>query len=110
MTRMVSQEDRLVQRGANPRTGLVTPFVTADKFKGSPGNGYINIKGHHGMRRHRTNGRWKQDGIGWSLTDSPLPSPAVQGDGEEQHFSRSFNILPDRFVVEMPGVDNPCPP
>ena len=103
----VRQDDELTQRGANPRTGLVTPFIMTDARKASTGNDYLNTKSQHPKRKHRSNGRWKQDNAGWSLTDSPLPSPVVQGEGQSR--AASIRSVQDRFVVDMPGVDNPYP-
>lgn len=105
----VRQDDQLMQRGANPRTGLVTPFIMIDASKASTGNDYINTKPQHPKRRHRSNGRWKQDNAGWSLTDSPLPSPVAQTEGQMQSRAASVRSIQDRFVVDMPGVDNPYP-
>ena len=107
--RTVGHDDELTQRGANPRTGLVTPFVTTDGSKASTGHDYVAAKTAHAKRRHRSHGRWKQDDTGWSFTDSALPSPVVQS-AENSYCAASIKGLQDKFVVDMPGVDNPEPP
>ena len=107
--RTVGHDDELTQRGANPRTGLVTPFVTTDGSKASTGQDYVAAKPPHAKRRHRSHGRWKQDDTGWSFTDSALPSPIVQS-AENSYCAASIKGLQDKFVVDMPGVDNPEPP
>lgn len=107
--RTVGHDDELTQRGANPRTGLVTPFVTTDGSKASTGNDYVAAKTPHPKRRRRSHGRWKQDDTGWSFTDSALPSPIVQS-AENSCCAASTKGLQDKFVVDMPGVDNPEPP
>lgn len=106
--RTVGQDDELTQRGANPRTGLVTPFVTTGG-KPSTENDYMQAQIRDPRQRHRSHGRWKQDGMSWSFTDSPLPSPVAQSAHE---FCRGAWIksLQDKFLVDMPGVDDPEPP
>ena len=106
--RTVGRDDELIQRGANPRTGLVTPFVTTGGKPGT-GNDYIKAKIRDPKQRHRSHGRWKQDDMSWSFTDSPLPSPVAQSVHE---FCRGASIksLQDKFVVDMPGADDPEPP
>ena len=105
--RTVGQDDELTQRGANPRTGLVTPFV-ATGGKPSTGNDYMKAKIRDPKQRHRRHGRWKQDDMSWSFTNSPLPSPVAQSVHE---FCRGASIksLQDKFVVDMPGADDPEP-
>ena len=105
--RTVDQDDELTQRGANPRTGLVTPFVTIGG-RLTTGNDYLKAKIRDSKQRHGSHGRWKQDDLSWNFTDSPLPSPVAQS----ANFccGPSIKSLQDRFVVDMPGVDDPEPP
>ena len=105
--RTVGQDDELTQRGANPRTGLVTPVTTGGRL--TTGNDYLKAKVRDPKQRHRSHGRWKQDDMSWSFIDSPLPSPVAQS---ANVFSRGASIesLQDQFVVDMPGVDDPEPP
>ena len=72
-------------------------------------NDYINTKSQDTRRKSRTSGRWKQGNAGWSLTDSPLPSPIMQS--ADKHTARPASVrrLQDRFVVDMPSVDDPYP-
>ena len=106
--RTVGLDDELTQRGANPRTGLVTPFVTTGG-RPATGNDYLKAKIRDPKQRHRSNGRWKQNDISWSFTDSPLPSPVAQS-ANTFYRGASINSLQDKFVVDMPGVDDPEPP
>ena len=83
--RTVSRDDELVERGANPRTGLVSPFVVSDNSEESRRSDYIgesnvgNIGSAGQSPRRRTrSGKWKQDSLGWSLVESPLLSPIAQ--------------------------------
>ena len=83
--RTVSRDDQLVERGANPRTGLVSPFVVSDNSEESRRSDYIGVGnvGNTGSasqspRRRTRSGKWKQDSLGWSLVESPLLSPIAQ--------------------------------
>lgn len=87
----------------------VTPFVMTGVTKACTENDYINTKPQDTRRKSRTNGRWKQDNAGWSLTDSPLPSPIVQSADKNTARATSVRRLQERFVVDMPSVDNPYP-
>ena len=64
--RTVSREDELLQRAANPRTGLITPFVTGSVGNGQNGGGdYLATnKPNPGRseRQARSNERGKPDG------------------------------------------------
>ena len=106
--RTVNRDDQLVERGANPRTGLVSPFVVSDNSEERLGDDYIDV-GEGGLPRRTRSGKWKQDNLGWSLVESPLLSPIAQSTSDQM--SRTFSIKQseDRMLVEMPGVDNPEP-
>lgn len=102
----VSHDDQLTQRGANPRTGLITPFVTGGGNRESTSNNYVAAQTRHAKWNHRSHSRWKQDDAGWKLTDSPLPSVVAQST-EQSRRATSVKSLQDKFVVDMPGLDNP---
>ena len=109
----VSRDDQLVERGANPRTGLVSPFVVSDNSDECVGGDYIaggkvGPAGPSPARRTRS-GKWKQDSLGWSLVESPLLSPIAQSMSDKLSRAVSIKQLEDRLLVEMPGVDNPDP-
>lgn len=111
--RTVSRDDQLVERGANPRTGLVSPFVVSDNSEECLGGDYIAVgkvgsAGTSPKGRTRS-GKWKQDNLGWSLVDSPLLSPIAQSMSDKMSRAVSMKQLEDRLLVEMPGVDNPDP-
>lgn len=111
--RTVSRDDQLVERGANPRTGLVSPFVVSDSSEECLGGDYITVDkirstGPSSGRRTRS-GKWKQDSLGWSLVESPLLSPIAQSMSDRMSRTVSTKKLEDRLLFEMPGVDNPDP-
>ncbi|KAL8828056.1 MAG: hypothetical protein Q9191_002811 [Dirinaria sp. TL-2023a] len=64
--RTVSQEDELLQRAANPRTGLITPFVTGPVGNGRNGKGDYLAANKPGTayseRQACSSRRGKQDG------------------------------------------------
>lgn len=117
--RTVSKEDTLVARGANPRTGVVSPSATSE----SAGSGYMT-KGRReesvgwrgrkeggGVGRSRS-GRWLQDSHGWSLVESPALSPIAQSERTVEERRRSsvpVKELQDKFVVNMPSASEPAP-
>ena len=113
--RTVSSDDQLTVRGANPRTGLVSPFVLTDASSSGPDSDpdYINIPHPKSGRVARTrSGKWKQDGQGWSLVESPLLSPIAQStNGTIRGPSRQISAgkLGDKLLQHMPGVDDPEP-
>ncbi len=111
--RTVSRDDQLVERGANPRTGLVSPFVISDNSEESLGGDYIavdkvGLAGPSPARRTRGE-KWKQDSLGWSLVESPLLSPIAQSMSDKLSRTVSVKQLEDRLLVEMPRVNNPDP-
>lgn len=111
--RTVSRDDQLVERGANPRTGLVSPFVVSDNSEECLGDNYIAVgkvgsAGPSPKERTRS-GKWKQDSLGWSLVHSPLLSPIAQSVSDKMSRTVSIKQLEDRLLVEMPGVNNPEP-
>ena len=111
-TRMVSKDDQLVERGANPRTGLVSPFVVSENSEECLGDDYIAVGkvGSTGPAQRRTcSGKWKQDSLGWSLVESPVLSPIAQSMSDKMSRTISIKQLEDRLLVEMPGWDNPNP-
>lgn len=111
--RTVSRDDELVERGANPRTGLVSPCITSEDSGGNIENDYIAVRRvpvpRPSARRAGSSGRWKQDSQGWSLVDGPLLSPIAQSTSDKPSREVSVKMLQDKLLAEMPGVDNPEP-
>ena len=113
--RTVSSNDQLTVRGANSRTGLVSPFILTDASSSGHESSvdYINIPHPNSGRVGRTcSGKWKQDGQGWSLVESPLLSPIAQStNGTIREPSRQVSArkLGDKLLQHMPGVDDPEP-
>lgn len=108
--RTLSRDDELVQRGANPRTGVVSPELLIDNNGESVGDGQIAV----GYRKEPVRGKregsgtWKQNDLGWSLIESPLSGPSAEDLGKESRVVLADKLL-DQFVEEMPGVANPAP-
>lgn len=69
--RMVSEEDKLQSRGANPRTGIVTPYVVSDHGSVDSGYGTDYMRVHQGPIANQ--GSWRQDEKGWSLVEDLDP-------------------------------------
>ena len=67
-----NKEDVLISRGANPRTGLITPFVSDEFGPDSDEGDYIRARN---MRKDcesvpTAQGQWRQGHIGWSLVEN----------------------------------------
>ncbi|KAL8858508.1 MAG: hypothetical protein Q9178_005006 [Gyalolechia marmorata] len=67
-----NKEDVLISRGANPRTGLITPFVSDEFGPDSDEGDYV---GARNMRKDcesvpTAQGQWRQGHIGWSLVEN----------------------------------------
>ncbi|KAL8914536.1 MAG: hypothetical protein Q9171_000889 [Xanthocarpia ochracea] len=67
-----NKEDVLISRGANPRTGLITPFVSDDFGPDSDEGDYVRARN---MRKAcesvpTAQGQWRQGHIGWSLVEN----------------------------------------
>lgn len=75
--RTVSRDDELIQRGANPRTGVVSPWIPYDADSGGLTD-YVSLKTVTHPRSptgHRSgSGRWKQDGSSWTFVDNWPPN------------------------------------
>ena len=106
----VSRDDQLVERGANPRTGLVSPFVVSDNSEECLAGDYIAgdklVSPSLSLGRRTRSGKWRQDSLGWSLVESPLSSPIAQSMSDKMSRTVSMKQSEDPLLVEMPGVDN----
>ncbi|MCJ1364789.1 hypothetical protein MMC16_003906 [Acarospora aff. strigata] len=118
--RTVSKDDTLVARGANPRTGVVSPYATSESAgSGSMTRGrrdesrdWREKKSRDGVARSAS-GKWMQDSIGWSRVESPDLSPKAQSERtlvQKRGLSMPVRDLQDRFVVNMPSAREPAPP
>lgn len=106
----VKNEDRLTTRGANPRTGVVSPSNRTDSSN----------EDH--VPRPRLSQKWKVNGDQWvsvnvAHTPSPRSSPlsytlakTVSSAGSGSTDLSSSDDWEDRFVVHMPSADDPNPP
>lgn len=105
--RTVDSDDRLTVRGANPRTGLVSPAIFSDNSDSSPIEGYVSIRKPPISRNH--SGKWKAEGQGWSLVESPRLSPIPQSTPGQQSRQVSMKNLRDKLLLDIPSVDSPDP-
>ena len=108
----VSKDDELVSRGANPRTGVVTPWEGSE-VSGEGGGSWLS-RGRGDMLRpgksRESSGKWTQEESGWSLVQDPGSGPARPGERGKPVRAVSVKELEDKFVINMPGVDDPDPP
>jgi len=111
--RTVSKEDELTERGANPRTGIVSPFVMSEDGRGSSDLDYVAVGNNRALQRpvnrKTSSGRWKQNDGGWNLVESPVPEPVNPITSTKSKRKISVKKLEDKLLVEMPGADNPEP-
>ena len=86
--RMVSEEDKLHSRGANPRTGIVTPYPTSDgSIDSGYGTDYLGARAHQGPTVNQ--GSWRQNDQGWSLVeDAETANYALQPPTAEPTFHK----------------------
>ena len=103
--RTVDSDDRLTVQGANPRTGLVSPAVVSDNSDSSPVEDYVNIR-KPPISRNRS-GKWKAEGQGWSLVESPRLSPIPQSTHGQPSRQVSMRDLQAKSLLGMSGVDDP---
>jgi hypothetical protein len=120
--RTVSRDDQLTSRGANPRTGMVSPSIMSEDDQDSP------EKIRNRVPRHK----WRLKGDQWISLDldqtTPLPTPPaeetaqhsfhnMQGKPHDSSNDRLAQLmksgvplseLEDRFVVSMPSLQEPC--
>ena len=111
--RTVSRDDQLVERGANPRTGLVSPFAVSDESEDRISGNYIAVDkvGSSGPspERRTHSGKWRQDSLGWSLVESPLSSPISQNMSDKMSRTISVKQLEDRPLAQISGMDDSDP-
>ncbi|MCJ1422662.1 hypothetical protein MMC29_000542 [Sticta canariensis] len=109
--KMVSRDDELMQRGANPRTGVVSPELVADNMEESVRDGQIAAEHRKELKEGKKDmgGKWKQNDLGWSLIESPSFGPSADDLRKEPGHALLVDKLQDQFVVMMPGVDNSVP-
>ena len=110
----VSREDELIERAANPRTGIVSPFVTSeDSSRDSLENDYVAAgqlrAAKETKKRNASNGRWKQDSQGWRIVQSQTSSPTTRATNDKPGRRISVKTLKAQLLTEMPGEDNSEP-
>ncbi|KAL9122753.1 MAG: hypothetical protein Q9187_000692 [Circinaria calcarea] len=109
----VTREDELTTRGANPRTGLVSPWVISDDGKEcGHASEYVNARALNAPEngRRKNNGKWKQDDQGWSLVGALIPVETTGKSDEEISRRMYAEKTVEKLVVNQPGVDGPDPP
>ncbi|KAF7509618.1 hypothetical protein GJ744_007656 [Endocarpon pusillum] len=87
--RTVSHEDYLLARGANPRTGVVTPFVHS-------GSSLTDDQDFLGVREMPQHPKWRLKGDQWvSLSlDEPTPLPSPPSEPDNRQPGRLLRIPP----------------
>ncbi|KAM5432412.1 hypothetical protein MferCBS31731_007524 [Microsporum ferrugineum] len=124
-SRTVSRDDCLKARGANPRTGVVSPALTDESCSDGLGAQVENLGSL------MNNQKWRLKGDQWISIDAsertPLPTPSTDAgmnrslfissrDQAQAHVASLLDAgvplksLEDRFVVNMPSAREPCPP
>ncbi|KAK2800153.1 hypothetical protein FQN50_008248 [Emmonsiellopsis sp. PD_5] len=119
--RTVSRDDHLTARGANPRTGVVSPSLMS---------GSANSGSRDSQEDTATIQKWRLKGNQWVSLDpnekTPLPTPEAKETAEpvfsNKHGSQTaprspssplakshLSELEDRFVVNMPSAKEPSP-
>ncbi|KAL9586995.1 MAG: hypothetical protein Q9212_000523 [Teloschistes hypoglaucus] len=69
--KFVNEEDVLISRGANPRTGIISPFIQEELHQAGFENDYIHVRGVHQVTNKKTGAheQWRQDALGWTLIE-----------------------------------------
>ena len=112
--RTVSREDELIERAANPRTGIVSPFVTnGESSRVSIDTDYIAVgrmqAAEDHQKRNVPQGRWKQDSAGWSIVRGPLLNPMTESLGDRSIRQVSVQTIKDKLSAQMPITDDTGP-
>ena len=86
-----SRDDTLLGRGANPRTGLISPYVLSNQS--SADSGYMSD--HLQAPPLKKSTRWRTNENGWSLMESQTPSLERPLEPDEA------------FLIEIPITEKP---
>ncbi|KAI1961481.1 hypothetical protein LOZ58_003337 [Ophidiomyces ophidiicola] len=125
--RTVSHEDYLTGRGANPRTGIISPSISSSS---NTSDDHLSHRELINQWNTQMSKKWRLKGDQWISLDkdekTPLPSPSskkssIHPDLDAEEKARSyirrfhqrgvpFSQVEDRFVVHMPSAREPCPP
>lgn len=109
--RTVSHDDELIERGANPRTGVISPYVTSDGSADGADYGYI-AEGYaknlmSSASRRTSSGRWQQTGASWSFVEDQVPSPTRLQPNDKPSRQLSVKKVQDTLLAQISGVDKP---
>ena len=79
----MNKEDELIQRAANPRTGIVSPYVISeDSCRGNVEDDYVAAGRMRAARDNQnsniSSARWQQDSEGWNIVESSVVGLATQ--------------------------------
>ncbi|EAS29455.3 uncharacterized protein CIMG_08201 [Coccidioides immitis RS] len=125
--RTVSRDDYLTARGANPRTGVISPSITTCSSHSDTSGSLEELVDQKDQKKNK---KWRLKGDQWISLDrneeTPLPSPGAGNlDADRvvniEDRARSYvrrlhqsgvphSQVEDRFVVNMPSAREPCPP
>ena len=98
----VCREDVLTGRGANPRTGIISPYILdgSSEAGGENDSGYIAWVRNERETTAHTCERWKQHALGWSLVE------CTNGDSDPEIVTRSSHHT--NIAVTTPEQLNVC--
>lgn len=104
----ISSADKIMIRGANPRTGVISPSNRTDSSNES------------GNPQPRPSQKWKMNGDQWVSVgvsyQTPSPQSSLSGyrlegcDVSPLRMTKSSSDWEDQFVVNMPSAKDPNPP
>lgn len=124
--KFVNEEDILISRGANPRTGIISPFIQEELHQAGLENDYIHVRGVHQVTNKKTGAheQWRQDALGWTLIECQsdrssrkfFRNDTMDGDGtkavpgqltvptERQNPERRVSTGAEEFDRDRPGT------
>ena len=109
--RTVSQDDELTQRGANPRTGVISPYVTSDGSTDGTDKGYITggyaKTSMSSTGRRTSSGRWQQIGTSWSFVENAVASPTSLQPEDTSSHQLAAQMIQEPHVARQPEGDKP---
>lgn len=107
--RTVSQDDELTQRGANPRTGVISPYVTSDGSADGTDKGYITggyaKTAMSSTGRRTSSGRWQQIGTSWSFVENSVESPTDLQPEDTSSHQLAAQKIKELHVALQPEAD-----
>lgn len=99
----VSRDDVLTSRGANPRTGIISPYISEETCEGGEENDYVHVRSVQKEATLTTGAqeRWRQDELGWSLIECVNDQYVSMIDTNS---SRKGNLEQEHPIVAKPSA------